>query len=46
MSVFGYGGYWAWRWDERATVLIAEKRAEITERRERRLAAAQGAEDS
>jgi len=43
MTVFGYGGYWAYRWDQRAAVLIAEKRAEITERRERRLAAAQGA---
>jgi Fe-S cluster biosynthesis and repair protein YggX len=42
MVVFGYAGYWAWRWDERAAVLIAEKRAEITERRERALAKAQG----
>jgi len=43
MTLFGYGGYWAYRWDQRAAVLIAEKRAEIAERRERRLAAAQGA---
>jgi len=41
MAVFGYAGYWAYRWDERAAVLIAEKRAEISERREKRLAEAQ-----
>ncbi|PCH42202.1 hypothetical protein WOLCODRAFT_31859, partial [Wolfiporia cocos MD-104 SS10] len=33
MLVFGYVGYWAHRWDERAEVLIAEKRAQIAERR-------------
>jgi len=43
MTVFGYAGYWAYRWDQRAAVLIAEKRAEIIEHRERKLAAAQGA---
>lgn len=44
MGVFGYVGYWAYKWDERAAVLIAEKRAEITERRAKLLAAAQAAE--
>ncbi|KAI0043819.1 hypothetical protein FA95DRAFT_1562899 [Auriscalpium vulgare] len=33
MGVFGFAGYWAHRWDERAAVLIAEKRAQIAERR-------------
>ncbi|KZT07778.1 uncharacterized protein LAESUDRAFT_631111, partial [Laetiporus sulphureus 93-53] len=33
MIVFGYAGYWAYRWDERAAVLLAEKRAQIAERR-------------
>ncbi|KAG2072801.1 hypothetical protein BDR04DRAFT_1012311 [Suillus decipiens] len=38
MGVFGYAGYWAYWWDERAAVMLAQKRAEITERRERKLA--------
>ncbi|KAI0749798.1 hypothetical protein C8Q80DRAFT_647386 [Daedaleopsis nitida] len=33
MGVFGFGGYWAYHWDQRAAVLLAEKRAEIAERR-------------
>ncbi|KAF9446600.1 hypothetical protein P691DRAFT_732902 [Macrolepiota fuliginosa MF-IS2] len=33
MAVFGYGGYWAYRWDQRAAVLLAMKREEIRERR-------------
>ncbi|KAG1734660.1 hypothetical protein P692DRAFT_20753818 [Suillus brevipes Sb2] len=37
MGVFGYAGYWAYQWDERAAVMLAQKRAEITERRERKL---------
>ena len=32
MGVFGYAGYWAYRWDLRAGVLLAEKRAEIAAR--------------
>ncbi|KAF7970086.1 hypothetical protein HWV62_25074 [Athelia sp. TMB] len=44
MGVFGYGGYWAYRWDIRAAELIAEKRAQIAERREQRLAVAQGSD--
>lgn len=44
MTVFGYAGYWAYKWDGRAAEMIAQKRAEITERRETRLAAAQGAD--
>ncbi|PSR75592.1 hypothetical protein PHLCEN_2v9072 [Hermanssonia centrifuga] len=33
MAVFGYGGYWAYKWDLRAGELLAEKRAEIAARR-------------
>ncbi|KII85221.1 hypothetical protein PLICRDRAFT_116875 [Plicaturopsis crispa FD-325 SS-3] len=33
MGTFGFGGYWAVVWDERAAVILAEKRAEIAERR-------------
>lgn len=40
MAVFGYGGYWAYRWDQRAAELIAAKRAEIQARREQKEAAA------
>ncbi|KAG1753391.1 hypothetical protein EDB19DRAFT_1869925 [Suillus lakei] len=40
MGVFGYAGYLAYQWDERAAVMLAQKRAEITERRERKLALA------
>jgi hypothetical protein len=43
MLAFGYFGYWAHQWDERATVLIAEKRAEIAERRKQRIARAEEA---
>jgi hypothetical protein len=43
MLAFGYFGYWAHRWDERAAVLIAEKRTEITERRKLRIAQAEAA---
>jgi hypothetical protein len=43
MLAFGYLGYWAHQWDERATVLIAEKRAEIVERRRLRVARAEEA---
>ncbi|KAF8896277.1 hypothetical protein BD779DRAFT_1668099 [Infundibulicybe gibba] len=43
MGVFGYGGYWAYRWDQRAGVLIAEKRAEIAERRQKQIAKAEEA---
>ncbi|KAG1750029.1 uncharacterized protein EDB91DRAFT_781808 [Suillus paluster] len=40
MGAFGFAGYWAYQWDERAAVMLAQKRAEITERRERKLAQA------
>jgi hypothetical protein len=43
MLAFGYLGYWAHRWDERAAVIIAEKRAEIAERRRQRIAKAEEA---
>lgn len=32
-GAFGFAGYWAYHWDQRAAVLLAEKRAEIAERR-------------
>lgn len=34
MGVFGYAGYWAYRWDIRAGDLIRQKREEILERRQ------------
>ena len=40
MGVFGFGGYWAYHWDQRAAVLLAQKRAEIAERREKAAAVA------
>lgn len=43
MLAFGYAGYWAHQWDERAAVLIADKRAEIAERRRQRIAQAEEA---
>jgi hypothetical protein len=43
MGVFGYAGYWAYQWDQRAAVLLAEKRAEITERRQKQIAKAEAA---
>lgn len=43
MGVFGYAGYWAYRWDQRAAVLLAEKRTEITERRQKQIAKAEDA---
>jgi hypothetical protein len=33
MVVFGYGGYWAYRWDVRAAELLSLKREEIRQRR-------------
>ncbi|KAI1796873.1 hypothetical protein LXA43DRAFT_1089408 [Ganoderma leucocontextum] len=33
MGSFGFVGYWAYHWDQRAAVLLSQKRAEITERR-------------
>lgn len=43
MGAFGFVGYWAYRWDERAGVLLAAKRAEIQEHR-RALQATAGAD--
>ena len=43
MLAFGYLGYWAHQWDVRASVLIADKRAEIAERRRQRIAQAEEA---
>lgn len=38
MGAFGFAGYWAHQWDERAGAMLARKRAEIAERRDRKLA--------
>ncbi|KAI0078748.1 hypothetical protein K474DRAFT_801583 [Panus rudis PR-1116 ss-1] len=44
MGVWGFAGYWAWRWDQRSAELLAAKREEIAERRQKlkELAAAEG----
>ncbi|KAF8150661.1 hypothetical protein B0H34DRAFT_801600 [Crassisporium funariophilum] len=34
MGAFGFAGYWAYKWDIRSGELLAQKRAEITERRQ------------
>lgn len=33
MGVFGFAGYWVEVWDQRANVLLAEKREQIAARR-------------
>lgn len=43
MGVFGYAGYWAYKWDIRAGELLAEKRAQITERRQKEIRKAEAA---
>lgn len=43
MGAFGYAGYWAWRWDQRAVVLIQQKKTEIQERRRARVERAEAA---
>ncbi|KAK7690686.1 hypothetical protein QCA50_005785 [Cerrena zonata] len=42
MAAFGYAGYWAYRWDQRAAVLLADKRAQLAARRQPQ----EGAEES
>ena len=37
MVVFGFAGYWAHQWDIRAAQIIAEKKAELAERRQKQL---------
>jgi hypothetical protein len=37
MGVFGYAGYWAYKWDIRSNELLAEKRQEILERRQKQM---------
>jgi|ERR1700722_6090789 len=46
MGTFGFIGYWVHQWDERAAVLLAEKRAQITERRQRQMVKAAAEEVS
>ncbi|KAF8071882.1 hypothetical protein FPV67DRAFT_1411468 [Lyophyllum atratum] len=33
MGVFGFAGYWVYKWDQRAAELLAQKRQEILEHR-------------
>lgn len=42
MGVFGFVGYWAYKWETRSTELIAEKRASIADQRRQRMARANG----
>jgi hypothetical protein len=44
MGAFGFAGYWAHQWDQRAAVLLAEKREEIAERRRKQVAKAEAIE--
>jgi len=37
MGAFGYAGYWAYKWDIRSNELLAEKRQEILERRQKQM---------
>ncbi|KAL0573220.1 hypothetical protein V5O48_008740 [Marasmius crinis-equi] len=41
MGVFGYAGYWAWRWDIKSAELIAQKKIELAERQKERVAKAE-----
>lgn len=34
MGVFGYAGYWAWRWDIRSAELLQLKKEEIEAKRQ------------
>ncbi|KAI0319225.1 hypothetical protein OF83DRAFT_1055420 [Amylostereum chailletii] len=43
MGAFGFAGYWAHVWEERSTELIAQKRAQIAERRRKQVEAAEAA---
>ncbi len=44
MGVFGYVGYWAHKWDERAGELLAAKRAQIAAHRQQEQQAAASSE--
>lgn len=33
MLAFGYGGYWAYHWEQRTNILLENKRAEIKAKR-------------
>ena len=37
MGVFGFAGYWAHKWEIRSGELLAEKRQEILERRQKQM---------
>ncbi|GLB40368.1 hypothetical protein LshimejAT787_0802390 [Lyophyllum shimeji] len=38
MLVFGYAGYWAYHWDQKAAELLAQKREEILAHRNNQIA--------
>jgi hypothetical protein len=38
MGAFGFLGYWAYKWEVRSEELLAQKRAEILERRKKLIA--------
>ena len=42
MGVFGFVGYWAYKWEIRSTELIAERRASIADERRQRMAKTNG----
>ena len=37
MGVFGYAGYWAYKWEIRSNELLADKHQEILERRQKQM---------
>ncbi|KAK7050873.1 hypothetical protein VNI00_004985 [Paramarasmius palmivorus] len=37
MGIFGYAGYWAWRWDNYAADLLEKKKIEVAENQKRRV---------
>ncbi|KAG6851120.1 hypothetical protein H0H93_001000 [Arthromyces matolae] len=41
MGFFGYVGYWVYQWEQRADVLIEEKRQQLLESRQKQLAVIQ-----
>lgn len=42
MGVFGFVGYWAYKWEIRSTELLAERRASIADQRRQRMAKTDG----
>ncbi|KAF8740962.1 hypothetical protein AX14_006439 [Amanita brunnescens Koide BX004] len=46
MGVFGFAGYWAYKWELHSTELIAERRAAIADQRRQRMANAAALADA